>query len=212
MSQQARATRSTLLALLVIGVLLLAIFAVLSLRGSLNAPPPTPTLVSGIIVVDPPIETHDFSLPGTSGQPVSLSNLQGKWTLLFFGYTHCPDFCPLTLAEWVNIKRALGDDAEKVNFLFVSVDGERDTPAVLSQYLSRFDATFIGMSGDPETLAQIGPDYGLDYTLHTEEGENYSVDHTTRVYLLNPQSRIVYEFSFGTMRDAIVQTIEGLLT
>ncbi|MCC6803230.1 MAG: SCO family protein, partial [Anaerolineae bacterium] len=201
-----------LLALLVIGVLLLAIFAVLSLRSALNAPAPTATPSSGVIVVSPPIETRDFSLPGSSdGQPVSLSDLRGKWTLLFFGYTHCPDFCPLTLAEWVNVKRALGDDADQLNFLFISVDGERDTPDVMRQYLSRFDPSFVGMSSDPETLAEIGPDYGLDYTLHTEQGENYTVDHTTRVYLLDPQSRIAYEFSFGTDRDAVIQTIQAQL-
>ncbi|MFN8448684.1 MAG: SCO family protein [Anaerolineae bacterium] len=211
MSQQAKQTRSTLLALLVIGVLLLAIFAVLSLRGSLNAPLPTPTRASGVIPVEPPIETHDFSLPGSSGEMLSLSDLRGKWTLLFFGYTHCPDFCPLTLASWKNIKTALGSDGDKLNYLFISVDGERDTPEVMRQYLSRFDLAFVGMTGDAATLAQIGPDYGLDYTLHTEEGANYSVDHTTRVYLLDPQSRMVYEFAFGTDQDAVVATIRGQL-
>ena len=211
MSQQAQTTRSALLAVIVIGLLLTGIFAVLSVRGTLNAPPPTATPPNGVIPVDPPMETRDFSLPGSNGQPLSLSDLQGKWTLVFFGYTHCPDFCPLTLAEWKNIKTALGDDAEPFNFLFISVDGARDTPEVLSQFLSRFDPAFVGMSGDEATLARIGPDYGLDYTLHTEEGVNYTVDHTTRVYLLDPQSRIVYEFSFGTDRNVIVQTLREAL-
>jgi protein SCO1/2 len=210
MSQQTQTTtRSTLLAVIVIGVLLLAIGAVLSLRGTLTAPTPTATPPpNGVTRIDPPIETRDFTLPGSKGQPLSLSDLRGKWTLLFFGYTHCPDFCPLTLADWKNIKTALGDDAEQVNFLFISVDGERDTPEVMSRYLGRFDPVFVGMSGDAATLAEIGPDYGLDYTLHTEEGENYAVDHTTAVYLLDPQSRIVYMFSYGTDTDAIAQTIQ----
>jgi protein SCO1/2 len=212
MSQQAQTTRSALFALLVIGILLLAIGAVFSLRGSLNlsgaasAPTATPP-PNGVTPIDPPLETHDFTLPGGSGQPVRLSDLRGKWTLVFFGYTHCPDFCPTTLADWKLIRQALGSDAERVNFLFISVDGERDTPEVLSRYLSRFDPAFVGMSGDAATLAQIAPDYGLDYTLHIEQGENYAVDHSTAVYLLDPQSRIVYLFSYGTDRDAIVQTI-----
>lgn len=211
MSQQppkATATRSALFALLLIGLLLLAIGAVVSLRGSFSPPPPTATPPpNGVTPLDPPEDTQDFTLPSSSGQPLSLSDLRGKWTLVFFGYTRCPDFCPTTLADWRLIKQALGDDAEQVNFLFISVDGARDTPEVLSQYLSRFDPAFVGMSGDAATLAQIGTDYGLDYTLNTDEGENYTVDHSTATYLLDPQSRIVYLFSYGTNRDAIVQTI-----
>jgi protein SCO1/2 len=211
--QGANTTRSTLLAVLVIGVLLLAIGAVLSLRGTFSAPTPTATPPpNGITPLDPPGETQDFTLPASApqaGQPLSLSDLRGKWTMLFFGYTHCPDFCPTTLADWRLIKQALGDDAEQVNFLFVSVDGERDTPEVLSRYLSRFDPAFIGMSGDAATLTEIGGDYGLDYTLHIEQGENYTVDHSTATYLLDPQSRITYLFSYATDRDAIVQAIRA---
>jgi protein SCO1/2 len=199
-----------LLGLLVVGVLLIAIVAVMNLRASLNAPPPTPTPAEGVTLVTPPIDTHDFTLPGADGQPLSLSDMRGKWTLVFFGYTHCPDFCPTTLAEWKQIKNALGEEhAAHVNFLFISVDGERDTPEVMQRYLSRFDPSFYGMSGVETVKDRLATDFGLDYVLHTEEGENYSVDHSTRTYLLDPQGRIQYMFSFGTSQDAIVGVLQS---
>ena len=207
--QESKATRSALLGMLVIGVLLIGIVAVMNLRQSLNAPPPTATPAEGINIVNPPITPRDFTLPGSNSEPLSLSDMRGKWTLLFFGYTHCPDFCPTTLAEWKQIRDALGEHAAHTNFLFISVDGERDTPEVMARYLSRFDPAFIGMSGVKTVKDQLTADFGLDYTLHTEEGENYSVDHTTRTYLLDPQGRIVYQFSYGTDRNAIVATLQS---
>jgi protein SCO1/2 len=208
--QESKATRSALLGLLIIGVLLIGIVAVMNLRASLNAPPPTATPAEGVTIVTPPITTRDFTLPGTNGQSLSLSDMRGKWTLVFFGYTHCPDFCPTTLVEWKQIKDALGEEhAAHVNFLFISVDGTRDTPEVMQRYLARFDPSFFGMSGVEGAADQLTADFGLDYTLHTEQGENYSVDHSTRTFLLDPQGRIQYTFSYGTDRDAIVSVIQS---
>ena len=212
MTPQAKTNRSALLGLLVIGLLLVGIVATISLRQALNAAQVTPTPTAppqGVIPLEPPRDLADFTLPGTSGQPISLSSLQGKFALLFFGYTHCPDFCPLTLAHWRGIKSALGDDAAKLSFLFVSVDGERDRPEILAQYLSRFDPAFVGMSGDDATLAEIAPPYGLYYELHKDEGENYSVDHTTQSYLLNPAGDMIDVFSFDTPEETIVEVIRA---
>jgi protein SCO1 len=214
MSQQGNASRNLLLGVIVCGLLLVGIAVMMSVRQSLNAPtptPPEPTSIPGVILLDPPRELVDFTMPASTGQPLSLSDLQGKYTLLFFGYTHCPDFCPLTLTHWKSMKAVLDADGADLNYVFVSVDGERDTPEVLARYLSRFDPAFIGLTGDPATLEEIGPDYGLDYTLHTEEGENYSVDHTTRSYLLNPQGQMIAVFSFDVPEDVIVRTIENAI-
>ncbi len=214
MTPRAKLTRSTLIGLLVVGILLVGIVATISLRQSLNAPKPTATPIpapEGVIPLDPPRELADFTLPGSTGQPISLSSLQGKFTLVFFGYTHCPDFCPLTLAHWKNIRAALGDDAAKVNFLFISVDGERDTPQVMADYLRRFDPAFIGMTGDAATLTTIGPPYGLYYELHKEEGANYSVDHTTQTYLINPQGKMIDVFSYDIPEATEVQTIHAAI-
>ena len=189
MTQEAKNTRNLLLGLLVCGVLLIGIVAVLNVRQSLQTATPTPTFapdLPNVTPIDPPQELADFTLPSGSGDPLSLSSLRGKYTLLFFGYTHCPDYCPLTLAQWKQIKSGLGSDAERINFLFISVDGARDTPEVLSRYLSRFDPVFLGMSGDDVTLTQIGTEYGLYYQLNTDEGADYSVDHSTAEYLIDP--------------------------
>ncbi len=215
MSQKGKGPRNLFLGMIVCGLLLVGIALMMSVRQSLNAPtptPPPPTNIPGVILLDPPRELVDFTLPASTGEPLSLSDLQGKYTLLFFGYTHCPDFCPTTLIHWKTMKAVLDADGADLNYVFLSVDGERDTPEVMARYLSRFDSTFVGLTGDPVTLDTIGPDYGLDYTLNTSEGENYSVDHTTRTYLLDAQGRMVAVFSFDVSEDVIVQTIEDAIT
>ncbi len=203
--------RNLFIGLIVCGVLLIAIFGVMTVRNAPPAVTPTTTFapdVPGVTPVEPPKALTDFTLPSDTGDPLSLSALEGKYTMLFFGYTHCPDYCPLTLAEWKGIKTELGDDAATVNFVFISVDGQRDTPEVMQRYLSRFDESFIGLSGDEATLTEIGPDYGLYYSLNTDEGENYSVDHTTVTYLIDPQGRMIDLFSFDAEPDVIVKTIQ----
>ena len=111
--------------------------------------------------VDPPHRLQDFTLTSQTGAPLSLSDLRGRAVLMFFGYTHCPDVCPTTLADYTRIKQALGGDADKVAFMFISVDGKRDTPDVLAQYLHQFDDQFIGLTADEATLKRIGAEYGL---------------------------------------------------
>ena len=210
--------RTALLGLLLIGILLLAIAILLSLRQTLLASPtPTPTAepaAMGITPVDPPIVLADFTLPASTGEDMSLSDLHGSYTMLFFGYTHCPDFCPNTLAEYAQIKEGLGDDAERVQFVFVSVAGERDTPDVLADYVSRFDPAFVGLQGDAATLEEIGGDYGLSYQLHAGEADesgNYAVDHTTFSYLIDPQGRLRALISYNAERADIVTYIQSLM-
>ncbi|MBE0689844.1 MAG: SCO family protein, partial [Anaerolineae bacterium] len=101
-----------------------------------SAPAPTPSS-GGAARVTPPYHVSDFTLTSKTGEPMSLSDLHGKPTMLMFGYTHCPDVCPLTLAQYEQVKGVLGDTANDVNFLFISVDGERDTPEVVTDYLEQ---------------------------------------------------------------------------
>ncbi len=209
--QASTTTRNLFIGLILCGVLLIGIVGILNLRQSAAESTPTPTFapdVPGVTPVEPPKALTDFTLPADNGDPLTFSSLQGKYTLLFFGYTHCPDYCPLTLAKWKQIKTALGDQAANLNFVFISVDGERDTPAVMQRYLSRFDNSFIGLTGDDATLTQIGPDYGLYYSLNKSEGENYSVDHTTVTYLIDPQGKLIDLFSFEAENDVIISTIQ----
>lgn len=164
--------------------------------------------------VEPPRPIADFTLPSHTGQPLSLSELQGKIVLIYFGYTFCPDVCPATLAEFVHVKRALGDDADKVAFVFISVDAERDTPEVLARYMQAFDTDFIALQGDDRTLRKISNDFGLYYQKRTVEDSSvgYLVDHSAATYMLDDQGRMIFIYSFGTPPELITSDIRTVLT
>jgi protein SCO1/2 len=205
-----------LLGLLVggIGLVGLVVFGVLSnsINVARSAPTPTPAGVGSPI--EPPRPLNDFAMLASTGDEIAFRTLTAEhWTLLFFGYTHCPDFCPLTLADFKRVKAALGDDAAAVQFVFVSVDSPRDTPSLLADYLSRFDPAFIGLVGDEVTLAQIKPDFGLFYERQTDTGSAaaYLVDHSTRTYLIDPQMRLRITYPFDTEPEPMAENIRTYL-
>jgi protein SCO1/2 len=208
--------RTPLLGLALISVLLLAIVILLNLRQTVLATP-TPTFTpdtAGITPLEPGVTLEDFTLPASSGSDMSLSDLRGSYVLMFFGYTHCPDFCPTTMANYKLIGQDLGENAGRVKFVFTSVDGERDTPDVLAEYVARFDPAFIGLQGNDETLGQIAGDYGLDYVLHTDEADedgSYAVDHTTFSYLIDPEGRLRALVSYSADEDDVVAYILALM-
>lgn len=168
---------------------------------------------------EPPVALQDFTLPASTGTTLSLRADLGAdehWTLLFFGYTHCPDFCPTTLADFRQIKRVLGDDAAKLNFVFVSVDAERDTPEVLARYLKPFDPTFIGLAADTDTLERIKSDYGLYYAVRKnaaspQNPDLYPVDHSTRTYLIDSEGRLRASFAYNTGIDVVTAQIQRVM-
>ncbi len=169
--------------------------------------------IDGVFVGDylpRPIALQDFTLPGNRGDAMRLSDSNGKWRLLFFGYTHCPDFCPITLAEFTQIKEMLGEQADHIEFVFVSVDGVRDTPELLTGYIERFDPAFIAFSGDDATLAQIQQDYGLFYQRaeNASSPENYLIDHSTRSYLIDPEGNLISTFTYDSTPTQITGAIQ----
>ena len=140
----------------------------------------------------------DFTLHSIKGEPVSLSSMQGKVVLLFFGYTTCPDVCPVTLTEFRQVKQALGEQAGKVRFVLVTVDPERDTPQKLGTYVEQFDPAFTGLTGSQEALQKVYQDYGVyvaKVDSHTSAG--YLVDHTARVYAVDKQGNLRLTYPFG---------------
>ncbi|GAB4326865.1 MAG: hypothetical protein Kow00117_14030 [Phototrophicales bacterium] len=171
------------------------------------------TIMESGTVIDPPRELQDFTLINHHGEPLSLSDLQGKYVLLTFGYTRCPDVCPANLLEFRRIKRELGEAANNVAFLFISVDGERDTPELLNQYLTRYDSDFIGMTGTEDVLNRIASDYGLEYSyIQTENSRlDYTVVHTASRFLIDPQRRLVRLYSFTTDAAIIIEDLMTLL-
>jgi protein SCO1/2 len=135
-----------------------------------------------------------FRLLDQEGKTVSDADFKGRPFLVFFGFTHCPDVCPTTLFEVSEILRKLGPDADKVAALFVTVDPERDTPAVLKDYLSSFDPHLRGLTGDGEAIGSTLKGYRVYAKKVPQEG-GYTMDHTAIVYLMDKDGRFVAPFS-----------------
>jgi protein SCO1/2 len=136
-----------------------------------------------------------FQLTDQNGKAVTDKSLKGKPTLIFFGYTHCPDVCPTSLFEISEVLRALGKDADKVNAVFISVDPERDTPATMKDYLSSFDPHLQGLSGDPAETAKVITSYRVyAKKVPTKDGD-YTMDHTALIYLMDRDGRFVSPFN-----------------
>jgi protein SCO1/2 len=136
-----------------------------------------------------------FKLTDQNGQPVTDADLKGRPYLVFFGYTHCPDVCPTTLFDVSEVLRALGKDADRTGALFITVDPERDTPAVMKDYLSSFDPHLRGATGDRGSIEAVEKAYRVyAKKVPTQDGD-YSMDHTALVYLMDKQGRFVVPFS-----------------
>ncbi|MBR0708033.1 SCO family protein [Bradyrhizobium liaoningense] len=136
-----------------------------------------------------------FQLTDQNGKAVTDKSLKGKPTLIFFGYTHCPDVCPTSLFEISEVMRAMGKDADKVNAVFISVDPERDTPAAMKDYLSSFDPHLAGLSGDPAETAKVITSYRVyAKKVPTKDGD-YTMDHTALIYLMDRDGRFVSPFN-----------------
>jgi len=136
-----------------------------------------------------------FQLTDQNGKAVTDKSLKGKPTLIFFGYTHCPDVCPTSLFEISEVLRVMGKDADKVNAVFISVDPERDTPATMKEYLSSFDPHLEGLSGDPAETAKVITSYRVyAKKIPTKDGD-YTMDHTALIYLMDRDGRFVSPFN-----------------
>jgi protein SCO1/2 len=151
---------------------------------------------SSLIVLPEPRIIDDFALQDDSGQLFSLEQLRGNWTLMFFGFTHCPDVCPTALYELQNLKNLLEKEADSDSviprIIFVSVDPERDSVEKLGQYLSYFDPGFIGVTGSHEELQPFTRQVGIAYRIEEHEAgaTSYAVDHSSGILLMNPAGQL----------------------
>ncbi|MBX6426797.1 MAG: SCO family protein [Variibacter sp.] len=136
-----------------------------------------------------------FSLVDQNGRTITDADLKGHPFLVFFGFTHCPDVCPTTLFEVSEVLRQLGPEGEEARALFVTVDPERDTPAVLKDYLSSFDPRLIGVTGSREAIEQMLKTYRVYARKVPRENGDYTMDHTAIVYLMDKQGRFVAPFN-----------------
>lgn len=133
----------------------------------------------------------ELALTDHNGKPRALADFRGKAVVVFFGYTHCPDVCPTTLADMAGVMKTLGADAERVQVLFVTVDPERDTPQVLKQYVPAFDARFLGLYGDLPATQRAAKEFKIFYELQPPKAPGaYTVDHSSQSYVIDPQGRL----------------------
>ena len=163
-------------------------------------------------LIDPPAQAADFELMDQHGQDFRLSEQQGQVVLIFFGYTNCPDVCPVTLSEFRQVKNQVGDLADEVKFVYVTVDPQRDTPERIGTYLAGFDPGFIGLTGDSQTLQEVWEDYGvLVEKKETSSAAGYLIDHTARIYAIDKQGNWRLTFPFGMESDKIARDISHLI-
>jgi protein SCO1/2 len=134
----------------------------------------------------------DFALPDTNGKVHTLEDYRNKVVVLFFGYTHCPDVCPTTMAELAQAMQQLGPDAQRVQVLFVTVDPARDTPALLGQYVSAFNPSFVGLHpADDAQLAKVAKDFRVYYAkVPGKTPDSYTMDHTAASYVFDPSGKL----------------------
>jgi protein SCO1/2 len=131
-----------------------------------------------------------FSLVNGDEKRVSEADFKGKWLMVYFGYTYCPDACPTTLNSMAEMLARMGADADKIQPVFITVDPERDTPTVMKQYVEAFDPRIVGLTGSPEEIAAAEKVYRV-YSKKVGEGANYLMDHTTVVYVMNPDYQFI---------------------
>jgi protein SCO1/2 len=155
---------------------------------------------------------RDFHLTDHRGQPRSLADFRGKVVMLFFGYTHCPDLCPTTLADMASVRTKLGADASRVQGLFITVDPQRDTPQVLAQYVPAFDASFLGLYGDLQATAATATEFKVYFAAQPRDAQgNYTVDHSGGIYVFDPRGRLRLMMRPGLSTDAMAADVTLLL-
>lgn len=153
----------------------------------------------------------ELNLLDHNGKSRTLADFRGQVVLVFFGFTHCPDACPTTLAEMAQALRELGPDADKVQVLFVTVDPERDTPAVLRQYVPSFNPGFLGLYGDPDATARVAKEFRVFYQKQPLPAGGYSVDHTAGTYIYDRAGRLRLFAQYGRGAAPMLHDIRILL-
>jgi protein SCO1 len=155
---------------------------------------------------------RQLALPDQDGKPRTLADFKGKVTVVFFGYTQCPDVCPTTMAELAQVKKALGADGQRVQGVFVTVDPERDTPALLKSYMANFDPSFVALRGTPEQTVAVAKEFKVFYAKVPGKTEgSYSMDHTAGSYVFDAAGRLRLFVRYGSGADALTADLKTLL-
>lgn len=156
-------------------------------------------------------DIQDFTLTDHHGQPRKLSEFRGKPVVIYFGYTHCPDVCPTTLAELAQSLRELGAQADQVQVLFITIDPARDTQALLQGYAPAFDPRFIGLTGTPGQIARVAGQFRILYRRQDVANGDYTMDHSAGTYLLDRDGVVRVEVAYGSGAATFTHDLRLLL-
>lgn len=192
---------------------LLALFVMASalLLAACDKPAPAPLAFNNVDITGAEY-ARNFSLTDHTGKPRTLADFKGKVVFLFFGYTQCPDVCPTTMAEMAEVLKLLGPQADKVQVLFVTVDPERDTQQLLSEYVPAFHPSFIGLRGDAAQTAVVARDFKIFYAKSAgTTPDSYSMDHTSGSYVFDQDGKIRLFVRHGKGAASIAQDIRQIL-
>lgn len=171
-----------------------------------------PASFRGTTYAEPYPVAPEIELKHADGDTFRLSDMRGKIVMVFFGYTSCPDVCPTTMAELNQALGEMGEDAEQVQVLYVTVDPDRDTPERVQEYVNHFNSSFIGLSGSEAELGKVWNDYGVYRSIvEGTSAAGYLVDHTARVTVIDQQGNLRISFPFDTPVSDIVNDLQLLL-
>ena len=153
----------------------------------------------------------DFRLADPEGKPRSIADFRGKVVIVNFGYTHCPDVCPMTLSDFASAMKRLGADASRVQLLFVTVDPQRDTAELLKQYVPAFNPTFIGLRGDERTTEKVTRDFRIYAKRDEGKGADYTVQHSAQSFVFDREGKLRLVVGYGLEPEKIAADLRVLL-
>ncbi len=159
-----------------------------------------------------PRQTPQFALQDAQGEPVSLQDFRGKVIPIYFGYTFCPDVCPLTMANLARVQEQLDDGGAQMQVLMITVDPQRDDPATVQNYVDSFHPTFVGLSGSPQQIAAAADPFGVFYqAVEGSEAIGYLVDHTARIFVIDKSGALRVTYSYDAAVDDIAADMRTLI-
>jgi protein SCO1/2 len=194
-------------------VLLAAALGVAALTGcdklGLGKPPAPQFKGADITGVD---YAKTLALPDANGQPRTLGDFKGKVTVIFFGYTQCPDVCPTTMAELAQVKKALGPDGDKLQAVFVTIDPERDTPEILKSYMASFDPSFVALRGTLEQTKAAAKEFKIYFEKVPGKTEgSYTMDHSAGAFVLDAKGNVRLFERYGAGAEGLTADIKALI-
>ena len=182
--------------------LLGALLAGFAAAGAQAAEPAALPALAGVYVNPAPVPVADFTLTDQAGKPRAFSSLRGEPVLVFFGFTHCANVCPLTMARLKSLHAADGGKLRRARVVMISVDGERDTPAAMKAYLEPLSRDFIGLTGDPKATAKIAAGFAAVFFREPAGKDgSYNVMHSTQVFAVDKQGRLRASFGDASIED-----------